>query len=115
MEYRIYYFGQYSADFLAPGILLGAGDNLWVTNGTGAGTMLAEFQESFGGPPTGRLTPVDGRVFFSAPDTTGNSNTTSELWLAGTANHAAQVGDNTHSYASPGYITDADGTVFFIN
>jgi ELWxxDGT repeat protein len=56
---------------------LATGSELWVSNGTQAGTALLEINpvEGGGANPT-RLTDVDGTLFFIAND----GNTGDELW-----------------------------------
>ncbi len=87
------------------------GRELWVTDGTEAGTVMVK-DISVGSTSFGGLTGVGGRLYFSANDGVHGS----ELWQSdGTAAGTFMVADLNPglSGSNVGHLADVQGTLFF--
>jgi ELWxxDGT repeat protein len=89
------------------------GAELWVTNGTAAGTLMLKDINPNGGSSANYLTNVGGTLFFSAFDPTNGS----ELWKsngtpAGTT-IVANINPTAGDGSSPSAFANVNGTLFF--
>ncbi len=92
------------------------GNEIWKSDGTPEGTTLVKdliegsdgaFDNPFDNPATGAFTNVDGILFFKAKSGSGEP----VLWRSdGTAAGTFQLTDS-----EPAFLTEADGTLFFLN
>lgn len=103
VEDRAYFINQFGEN----------GRELWVTDGTGGGTVkLRDRVRNYSLPNDSLMAAVDGIVYFVAGGILGD-----ELWRTdGTLGGTRQVADiRPGSMGSdPGYLTNVDGTLFFV-
>jgi ELWxxDGT repeat protein len=89
------------------------GVELWVSNGTAAGTSLfKDINPGATGSYPAQLTNLNGTLFFAASDGTNGT----ELWKSnGTAAGTVMVEDINpgNGSANPTYLTNLNGTLFF--
>ncbi|QGJ70709.1 Hypothetical protein PBC10988_24070 [Planctomycetales bacterium 10988] len=88
-----------------------AGIELWMSNGTSAGTMLVKDINPSGNSSPSFLVNMDGTLFFQAND--GSSG--AELWMSdGTSGGTVLLKDiNPSGSSNPSNLTEVDGTLFF--
>jgi ELWxxDGT repeat protein len=87
------------------------GTELWMTDGTAAGTQLVEDISPSSGSFPSYLTESGGLLFFSADDAPNNP----ELWRSdGTETGTYKIEEiNSSGGSFPGELTDVGGTLFF--
>jgi large repetitive protein len=92
---------------------LEAGEELWKTDGTAAGTVRVKDIRDVGSSSPRQLTAVASRLYFSAEDDTSGR----ELWVSdGTQEGTLRVKDVRPGAAgsAPTLLTQVGGTVFFV-
>src|ERR1700688_51286 len=89
--------------------LVGASEQLWVSDGTVAGTHLVQ---SFGSGAIFNLTTIGSRVYFTVDDGVHGS----ELWTSDGTAAGTMLVDDIHpgpTGSNPTFLTDVDGTLYF--
>jgi len=92
---------------------LGAGEELWVSDGTSIGTVLLKDINPAGNSNPARYGTAGGLLYFQATDGTNGA----ELWKSdGTTIGTVMVKDINPAGASssPTILTDVNGTLFFV-
>ncbi|REK19616.1 MAG: hypothetical protein DWQ37_00705 [Planctomycetota bacterium] len=87
------------------------GSELWMTNGTTAGTVLVRDINPLGSSSPANLVNVNGTLFFSADDGLNGS----ELWKSDGTSDGTTMVKNIHPLgsSSPTQLINVDGTLFF--
>jgi ELWxxDGT repeat protein len=87
-------------------------DQLWVSDGTLAGTVqITHFDETLGDPSPGDFTNVNGTLFFTADDGAHGF----QLWKTDGTEAGTTVVKviNPNGDSNPTYLTDVNGTLLF--
>ena len=111
-------FEEFGGELFFSGARGVSGDELWKTDGTDGGTELVKdiYTLGTGGSFPRGLTVVGGTLFFSASDSTSDSNSGVELWKSDGTEGGTELVEDINpgtGHSSPRDLINLDGTLLF--